>query len=273
MPSWRPFARVGKFGIPILLLLALACSARQTTIVQVPDNQRSKVLRFGEFVGDVNSDLHLPLDVVIPASYELAHLPGAPDDYSYWMPPERVEAVSKSGDLPADTGFFYSKISLGVGYDASRGIFAGIEDRDAASQEAEMKQAGMEDLQTERALLQGGYPAMFTSFRNAAANRVHYNVYIATLYESIVFYVSYTPPDGDSTGGAHTWSRFRSALIEETSHAAPNRCRRGYRLFDSEANEVTGEVPTRLVQQTLRGGGGASADLLDPSGKDGILRP
>lgn len=215
MPSWRLFARAGKSGIPILLLLALACSARQTTIVQVPDNQRSKVLKFGEFVGDVNSDLHLPLDVVIPANYELAHLPAAPDDYSYWMPPERVEAVNKSGDLPADTGFFYSKISLGVGYDASRGIFVGLEDRDAASQAAEMKQLGMEDFQTERALLQGRYPAMFTSFRNVAANRIHYSVYIATLYEGIVFYVAYTPPDGDSPGGAQTWSRFRSVLVEE----------------------------------------------------------
>jgi hypothetical protein len=192
-----------------IFLVAFACSAQQGSIAEPPKDPGSKALRFGDFVGDVNTDLRLPLQVVIPAKYEKVSLPGAPGDYSYWMPPSRVQAVKESGDLPVDTGFFYSKIALAVGYDKARGIFAGFEGQDTAT---ELKKAGIEGFQAERVVLPGGYPAIFWRFQNSATKRVHYSAYIATLSDSITFYFSYTPPDGDSSGGEDTWNRFKLGL-------------------------------------------------------------
>lgn len=176
-----------------------------------PKDQGFRVLPFAEFIGDVSESLRLPLKVAIPVNYELAKLPSERPDYSYWMPPEKVKTVLESGDLPVDTGYFYSKISLDVAYDADKKLFVGFEDRDPA---AEMKQHGGENLEWERVDLRG-YPAIFYRIQNASTKRVHYNAYIATLYEGIVFYIAYTPPDGDSTGGAKTWGRFRTALTGE----------------------------------------------------------
>jgi hypothetical protein len=177
----------------------------------LPKEQGFRVLSFAEFIGDVNESLRLPLKVAIPVNYEQAELPTERPDYSYWMPPEKVKTVLESGDLPVDTGYFYSKISLDVAYDADKKLFVGFEDRDPA---AEAKQHGMENLEWERVDLRG-HPAIFYRFQAASTKRVHYNAYIATLYEGIVFYIAYTPPDGDSTGGAKTWGRFRTALTGE----------------------------------------------------------
>jgi len=171
--------------------------------------QDFKVIRFGEFVGEVNDELKaLPLEVAIPGKFERAKFPELPHDYSFWMPPEQARAVPAIGHMPTQTGYFYSKISQDVGYDAQKQIFAGIEDHDSA---AEARQHGFE-IKPERAVLRGGYPAIFVSIVDPNKERL-YGVYIATLHEEIVFYIAYTPPAGDPLGGANTWNRFRSVLV------------------------------------------------------------
>jgi hypothetical protein len=212
--------RGSRFAIPgILLLCVLACATQKISPPKLPDNQGFKTLRFADFVGKVNERARqLPLEVAIPTHYERAELPDVPEDYSYWMPRDRVKAVSQSGDLPADTGYFYSKVSLDVGYDADEKLFVGFEDQDPA---AKMKEAGIADFTWERAEVHG-YPAIFCRFRNPNTKQIQYNSYIAPLYEGLVFFVSYTPPSGDPAGGEKIWSRFRSALAgERRNPAAP----------------------------------------------------
>jgi hypothetical protein len=196
--------------LSIMTVCVLGCATQKVAPPELPHDQGFKALTFAAFAGDFDKSLQLPLEIVIPTIYERAQLPPTvPDDYSYWMPHEKMKAALESGDLPADTGYFYSKISLNVGYDAEKKLFVGIEDRDSA---AEMKAAGIENFTWERADLHG-YPAIFCRFKSAGTKQVLYSVYIAALSESLVFYVSYTPPLGDPAGGEKTWSRFRSALI------------------------------------------------------------
>lgn len=195
-----------------LLLCVLACATQKVSPAKLPDDQGFKTLRFADFVGKANESVRqLPLEVAIPAHYERAKLPDAPEDYSYWMPRDRVKAVAESGDLPADTGYFYSKISLDVGYDADKKLFVGFEDQDPA---AKMKAAGIQDFTWKRTDVHG-YPAIFCQFRNPSTKQIQYSSYIAPLYEGMVFFVSYAPPNGDPAGGEKTWSRFRSALSGE----------------------------------------------------------
>lgn len=195
--------------LSIVTLCALGCATQKVAPPELAADQGFKALTFAEFAG--NESLRLPLGVVIPERYERAQLPNVPEDYSYWMPHDRVKAVAASGDLPVDTGYFYGKISRDVGYDAGKKLFVGFEDRDPA---AAMKAAGIKDFTWERADLHG-YPAIFCRLKTPGTKQVQHSVYIASLSESLVFYVSYTPPLGDPAGGEKTWSRFRSGLTDD----------------------------------------------------------
>ena len=132
----------GLVVIPASLLLVQGCAAPQGPPVQLANDPSFKVMSFGDFVGESVSEEYrlLALEVAIPAKYEMTTLA----DDAYWFPPERAAAVVESGDLPTDTGYFYSKVSLNVGYDAERKIFVGFEDRDPT---AEMRQQGIEDFE------------------------------------------------------------------------------------------------------------------------------
>jgi hypothetical protein len=209
--DWAPYLFVFLLGIPALVACGPEAVPQPHRLIAAPDDRGFRTLKFAEFAGDVNEALlRLPFTIMIPASYERAKLPGVPDDYSYWMPRDRVKAVSESGDLPSDTGYFYSKISLDVAYDPEKKLFVGFEDRDPA---AEMKKAGIEGFVWERADLHG-YPAIFCRFQSLKTKQAQYGAYLATLNEDIVFFVSYTSPAGDPTQGEKTWSRFRSKLSE-----------------------------------------------------------
>ena len=199
----------GLVVIPASLLLVQGCAAPQGPPVQLANDPDFKVMSFGDFVGESVSEEYrlLALEVAIPAKYEMTTL----DDYAYWFPPERAAAVVESGDLPTDTGYFYSKVSLNVGYDAERKIFVGVEDRDPA---AEMRQQGIEDFEWERTAVRG-YPAIFTRFRDPSTKRTVHAAYIVSQEGSGVFYIAYVPPDGDPSAGAETWKAFRSALARE----------------------------------------------------------
>ena len=195
-------------SLSIIALCVLGCATQKVPPPELSGGQGFKVLTFAEFAGDLDEILRLPFGFVIPAQYERAHFPNVPEDYSYWMPTGKVKAALESGDLPVDTGYLYSKISLDVGYDKEKNLFVGFEDQDVA---AKMKEAGVKDFTWERADLQG-YPAIFCRFKTPGTKQVLYSAYIAALSESLVFFVSYTPPIGDPAGGEKTWSRFRSAL-------------------------------------------------------------
>jgi hypothetical protein len=200
-------------SLPIALLIAQACTTSQPTTVKSAAPKDFKVIRFGDFVGAVNDELKaLPLEVAIPVEYERATFPQIPHDYSFWMRPEQARAVPAIGHMPTDTGYFYSKISEDVGYNAQKQIFAGVEDSDNA---AVARQLGVESIKLERTVLRGGYPAVFISIENPPTKRL-YGVYIATLSEEIVFYIAYTPPATNALRAANTWNRFRSVLIHGT---------------------------------------------------------
>ncbi len=188
---------------------ALACATQKVPPPEVPTGQGFKTMKFGEFIGEVNERFQLlPFEVTIPASYERANLPAAPSDYSYWMPRERVKAVADSGDLPADTGFFYSKIAEGVAYDPEKKGFVGFDVQQLAEA---MDKLGATNFKWERAELRG-YPAIFYQFVNPRTKQLQHNAYIATLYEGIVFFISYVPPSADAASGEKAWSRFRAGL-------------------------------------------------------------
>lgn len=152
-----------------------------------------------------------PLEVAVPASFERATLPDSLQDVSYWMPPDRVQAAVDSGALPTDTGYFYTKLSPDVAYDAKKNLFVGFEDQDNTE---EFKQLGIQDFQWKRMSFRG-YPAVVSSFTHPTKKTGRYNMYIVTLSDSMVIHIAYTAPDGDPARGAETWNQFLSALGED----------------------------------------------------------
>lgn len=210
----------------LLLMLASACSTSRPLPVRVqpaadPEATGNKVVRFEQFVGEglLAEEVLLPLEVVIPAQYEPFKFPQAdPNLFSYWMPKEQGEAALQSGELPASGGYFYSKISLDVGFDEEKGIFVGMEDADYF---AKAKEHGMENVKWERSAARR-YPAIFGQFDVIDENRTIYFAYIAPLYETNVFYIAYIPPVEDSSRGVKTWSRFRSALSASDTPRQPS---------------------------------------------------
>lgn len=205
---WRVGVCLAALNLLIFPSTLESATAREAAASQ-PDSPRDfKSVEFSQFVGEVNRELLLPLNVTVPKRYEKVSFAEAQEGYSFWMPPEEAEGVASTGDLPGNTGYFYTKVSLEVGYDRDQDLFLGFEDRDAG---AEARSMGIEDLEWHRGEF-GGYPALVTQFTNPITGGVHYGVYIATLYEGIVFYVVYVPPADESSVGTTTWDHFISTV-------------------------------------------------------------
>jgi len=122
----------------------------------------------------ISESISIPLSIPVPKSYEDVSPKGAPVGYFYWMRPEDVEEVERTSDLPSKNGYMSGRISLDVGYDKSKDVFMGAEDREIVRQ---MKQA-FGDFKMSR-FRAGGHPVLIVSCRAKQSGKLVYAMYVA----------------------------------------------------------------------------------------------
>lgn len=191
---------------PILRFFVLLALVIKASAAGAPSETKFKRVTFDEFFA--KQVVSLPLSLEIPAQYVHAEGLVVPPTYSYWMKANEVKAAAKSQDLPAKTGYIYGKLSPNEGFDQKTGKFTS---EDQA--EAQAAQMGMELIGKQRIEV-NGFPA-FSYIVRVKNGAVVCSLFVATLVESNVLFISYRPPNNDLRLAKEVWSHLLASLGKE----------------------------------------------------------
>jgi hypothetical protein len=195
------------------ILLLLAASARAA------DPIATKSVPLDEFMhGQLNVAIKLP--VTVPEEYEWAALSGVPASYSYWMRAEDVVGAASSGDLPAEHGYMYGKISLDVGYDRRKKQFVGVEDRSTMEQ----IRSAFPSVELNR-FMYGEYPVLLLTMSDPSSGKAIYAMYVALNEGTNTVYVAFRPPQNSKQTGDYLWSVLKESLAKSNNSLERTRDR------------------------------------------------
>ena len=148
-----------------------------------------------------------PLVVPVPVEYEAVLLEQASFSYAHWMRSEDAQTANETGELPAENGFSYGTISLGVGYDQEEDIFVGIEDPQFSKQ---IKQH-LDDVLVERRWACDH--ALLLLKGTMKTNGAHiYSLYFATNISTNTVYVVFRPANNNKKVGDAYWRELLDGL-------------------------------------------------------------
>lgn len=186
----------------LLILAALHAGCVTRPAAQPAATKRVPFDQF--FDGQVAS---LPLALNLPSNYVHADGLDLQATYSYWMHPDEVPGVARTGDLPLKTGYIYGKISTNEGYDQSTGKFTSEDQLDALL-------AGQGMAVVERQRFQAkGYPVL-SHILKTRDGKVICQMYVGTLISSNAIFIGYRPPNNDLKVGMELWGRILDGLRE-----------------------------------------------------------
>ena len=186
-----------------LSALLLACAP--LTVLAAPPSQTRDVALADFMQRQLSAAPALPIPV--PTEYEAATLPDTPVGYSYWMHPADVAEAAKSGNLPAERGYMYGKISTDIGYDRPNDRFIGLEDPAFLNQ----AKGVFSSLTVERCIFDG-HPVALVTAETAGAGTVVYSAYVPMGVETNTVYLAYRPPANDRAAGDSLFARLRASL-------------------------------------------------------------
>ncbi len=120
------------------------------------------------------------------------------------MDAAEVGAAARTQDLPADSGYFTTKISTNEFFNGGRfDLENGFESR--------LQSGGLELLEKQRFQV-GGHPAIAFAAKIKSNGNSVASLFVATGKGSQVAFVAYRPPNNDWNHGKAVWSRFLSSL-------------------------------------------------------------
>jgi hypothetical protein len=183
--------------IPLAFALIAGCAGPSASVVPPAS---SKTVSFNALMGGKTPGV--TANVRIPSNYVSAGNLGDPS--TYWMDPAEIETVSRTKDLPEDSGYFNAKISTNEFYRNGRFIVENNFDQ-------QLKSAGLELLHKER-LQVGGRPALAYAVKVKRNGKFVGSLFVATGKGDQVAFVGYRPPGNDWGHGKLVWSRFMSPL-------------------------------------------------------------
>lgn len=192
----------------LILALCVAFFELTATVSNASDMAVKKVTLDEFMQGNVQGHINVP--VIVPTEYEPAILPKANLDYAYWMNPNDVAASNASGDLPEKNGYMYGKLSLGVGYDARRNIFIGLEEPESIKK-AKQQTSGL----TMERYKFGKHAIVLLSY--SIEKKPVYSMYVATNIDTNVVYIALRPPGNSQKIGDQIWSQLKASLEKSQS--------------------------------------------------------
>ncbi len=157
------------------------------------------------FAGEIEP---VALSFEIPKEYAHAKKIEADITNVFWMRPDEVDEVIKTGDLPKKTGSIRGKITMNEEYSIEKGKFSSED-----TFKEEMKEAGMTLLDSKRTVV-NGYPVLAYLVKTKGGKTIGM-VYVAMNIDSNVLFFGYTPPNNDQKIGKEVWSHMVSSLKKE----------------------------------------------------------
>lgn len=196
-----------------LFMLTLGCllSLNVSLATAAEDTASFKTVQLDEFM-QYQLSIKLPVPIPVVETYQVSKLSGAPVGYSYWMRPEDVEAVKTSGDLPAEHGYMYGKVTQSVGYDKSEDIFIGVEDPQSLAK----AKSFFPTLTLERYQFDG-HAILLVKMASVDAKKIAYAIYIATNLDTNVVYVALRPARNSEEAGDAFFESAKKYYVQKTS--------------------------------------------------------
>ena len=156
-----------------------------------------------------------PITILVPTEYmPFEFATDAPGKY-FWMRSKDAKKAEEKNELPIKKGFMYGKITMNVGYDASKDLFIGIED---AKTQKEMSHY-FDDFSMQRTNA-NGYPVLLVKMINKELKNPSYLMYIASKVSTNVIVIAYIPPKYSVEKGDYVWRKqwalFKPAEVDAT---------------------------------------------------------
>jgi hypothetical protein len=155
----------------------------------------------------------LPLHVALPSSF--APLAEGPTS-GLWLPPEFVETVKKTGNLPPEMDYFRVTISTNVGYYRQRDEFICGPDCGEQKIDKQIQDAGVTIEVSERHRGHG-FPIWLHVVRPAKNKGTPrpklYTAYIGLFIATNAAYITYAPKASAAAEGDAVWNAFVATLL------------------------------------------------------------
>jgi hypothetical protein len=167
------------------LVLSAACSAAQSATPARTAQTGFREMTFDDFTRH-HFLRDLPVHFVIPADYVALSNPQQVDR-TYWTSRTDSAEQAKNPEWSLKDGFYSVQLSMSVGYDQGRQMFASS-DMDETGMKAEYEKGGFTNVTTERYEV-NGYPVLFLEADKDGRHAML--VYVAALVETntiVAFY-------------------------------------------------------------------------------------